>query len=66
MNKMIGVMLLVMSLPVLAHPGLDHHGGVWDGVVHFLGSIDHWLPLLLLVYAVRLYWYWRARAADYD
>ncbi|MBC8520038.1 MAG: HupE/UreJ family protein [Gammaproteobacteria bacterium] len=43
------IALLSPTAVVEAHPGLDHVGGVLDGVIHLLSSADHLLLLLAVV-----------------
>ena len=48
--KIFGLVALLTPIAVVeAHPGLDHSGGVMDGVIHLLSSSDHLLMLLAVV-----------------
>ena len=51
MNKIKTSILIATMLPFVAaaHPGMDHHGGLVNGVVHFFSSVDHLLWLLPVI-----------------
>ncbi len=51
MNKIKTILFAAAMLPLtaMAHPGMDHHGGVIDGIAHFFSSVDHLLLLLPVV-----------------
>ncbi len=50
----LGVGTILLPQLAVAHPGLDHHGTLLDGLLHLISSLDHLLPLLLGVAVVAL------------
>lgn len=49
MQRLLAALAAIFATPMAwAHPSSDGGHGVMDGLVHSLGSVEHWLPAIIV------------------
>lgn len=49
MQRLLAVLTAILATPMAwAHPSPDGGHGVMDGLAHSLGSVEHWLPAIIV------------------